>query len=309
MASKSSASTDGPSPGPKRPRTTEVARVERWRGYVTSKFVLNAADGPVYESRPFRWRRAEPPPDKGDARAAYDSLVEQLLSDGWTLAHDGPAWCETSFERPAVVVEPPVVAVEAPPAPDLPPQPLRRIEAPAPASPPPPRPVEPPAPPPQLSVDAPPPRAREGRVPWAAVAALGSGAVGFAAGALLMGGGHDQATTVTSQHTVTATRASTAAVAPASTAAPAPAPPRKPVAPLDIVIVGVRGDGSWIEARRGSKNGKVLFSGVVAPGQRVHLRGRRMWAEFGAAGNLAITVDGRPLTLTGTYEKTFRSRG
>src|SRR3954453_16831331 len=108
MASKSSASAGGPAPEPD-PRATEVARVERWRGYMKSSFVLNAADGAVYESASFRSWGADPPPDAGDARAAYDSLVEQLLSDGWTFAEHGTAWCEASFERPAVVVERPVV--------------------------------------------------------------------------------------------------------------------------------------------------------------------------------------------------------
>jgi hypothetical protein len=296
MPSKSSVSAGGPSQEPDDPRVTEVGRVERWRGYTTSRFVLNTPDGAVWESPPFRWRRAEPPPDEGDARAAYDSLVEQLLSDGWTFAEQGQVWCETSFERPAVVVEPPVVAVaaEPPPASDLPPQPLRRVEARAPASPLPPEGVELPA--------SLPSRNRASRVPSAAVAALGTGAVGFAAGALLVGGGHHHATTVTSQRTVTA--------APVSTASAAPVPqPKRPAALLNIVVVGVRGDGSWLEARRGSKQGKLLFSGVVAPGQRVHLRGRRVWATFGAAGNLAITVGGRPVTLMGTYEKTFGRGG
>src|SRR5206468_4341174 len=104
----------------------------------------------------------------------------------------------------------------------------------------------------------------------------------------------------TALRTVTAAPASTATVAPVL-------PVKHPKAPLNIVIVGVRGNGSWLEARRGSKTGKVLFSGVVAQGQRVHLRGRRVWAKFGAAGNVAITVDGRPVTLLGTYDKTFRA--
>jgi hypothetical protein len=73
------------------------------------------------------------------------------------------------------------------------------------------------------------------------------------------------------------------------------------------VIVGLRGNGSWVEARRGSPTGKLLYSGVVVPGHRLHLRGRTVWARFGAASNLSITVDGHPVTLFGTYDKTFRS--
>jgi len=297
MASTSSVSAGGPSQEPDRPSATEVVRVERWRGYTTSRFVLNAANGEAWASAPFRWRRAGPPPDEGDARAAYDSFVEQLLSEGWTVAEHGPVWCETSFERPAAVVEPPVVAVaaEPSPAPDLPPQPLRRVEAPAPA------PASPPAPV-RVELPAPPPRTRARGTPWAAVAALGSAAVGFAAGALLVGGGHHHATAVPPQRTVPAARTSTAS------AVPAPPPKRAP-ALLDVLVVGARGDGSWVEARRGSKRGKVLFSGVVAPGQRVRLRGHRIWAEFGAAGNLAITVGGRPVKLIGTYDKTFAAAG
>jgi hypothetical protein len=33
-----------------------------------------------------------------------------------------------------------------------------------------------------------------------------------------------------------------------------------------------------------------------------------VWARFGAAANLEIIVNGRPVRLLGTYEKTFHAR-
>jgi hypothetical protein len=49
----------------------------------------------------------------------------------------------------------------------------------------------------------------------------------------------------------------------------------------------------------------VLFTGELAPGRTLHLAGTRLWGRFGAAGNLTITANGRPVRLLGTYEHVF----
>ena len=96
--------------------------------------------------------------------------------------------------------------------------------------------------------------------------------------------------------------------------AAAPAKPQKPskvvAAPVHTASSKVRvaitaKQTSWLEVRNRSATGRVLFSGELAAGQRLHLAGTRLWARFGAAGNLTITANGRPVTLIGTYEHTF----
>jgi hypothetical protein len=49
----------------------------------------------------------------------------------------------------------------------------------------------------------------------------------------------------------------------------------------------------------------VLFTGELAPGRVLRLRGQRLWARFGAARNLTITADGRPVEFSGTIEHVF----
>src|SRR5579884_2613034 len=77
-----------------RGRTLELCRVERWRGYRSTTFFLRAADGTLYESRSFPWRRVDPPPEDQRARDAFDGLVALLEADGWTLHDPGDSWCE-----------------------------------------------------------------------------------------------------------------------------------------------------------------------------------------------------------------------
>jgi len=85
----------------------------------------------------------------------------------------------------------------------------------------------------------------------------------------------------------------------------APRPARVQAAtPVDLVLEDVRTD-SWVEIRRGSANGPLAYSGVLHNGDRVELRGARLWARFGGAGDLAITADGTRVPLTGTVETVF----
>jgi hypothetical protein len=62
---------------------------------------------------------------------------------------------------------------------------------------------------------------------------------------------------------------------------------------------------SWLEVRRDSAHGALLYSGQLEPGHTLRFRGVRVWARFGSAGHLAIAVNGRPLALIGTLEHVF----
>jgi hypothetical protein len=63
-----------------------------------------------------------------------------------------------------------------------------------------------------------------------------------------------------------------------------------------VVLTAVRGE-SWFSARVGSENGRVLDERVLALGETVRLRGERIWLSVGAAGNVDVTVDGKPKEL------------
>jgi hypothetical protein len=74
------------------------------------------------------------------------------------------------------------------------------------------------------------------------------------------------------------------------------------------VRITAHGNGSWVEVRRMSATGPVLYSTTLTDGQTLHARAPRVWARFGAASNLTITADGRPVSLHGTYDKLFLPR-
>jgi hypothetical protein len=98
-----------------------------------------------------------------------------------------------------------------------------------------------------------------------------------------------------------ARRTTSSAVEPA----PQPPPPAAPQASqtqpaqtvvqqsqVSVQIVASRGD-CWVAAHRGSADGPPLVERVLRQGERMTLRGRRLWLEFGAAGNVDVLVNGR----------------
>lgn len=101
--------------------------------------------------------------------------------------------------------------------------------------------------------------------------------------------------------------AATPATRPAETTdavqTPKPTPPaaqkRTPEAPPTAVVVmtAVRGD-SWFSARLGSESGRVLDERILSQGESVRLRAKRIWLSVGAAGNVELTVDGKPRPLS-----------
>jgi RodZ C-terminal domain len=54
-----------------------------------------------------------------------------------------------------------------------------------------------------------------------------------------------------------------------------------------VQIVASRGD-CWVSAR-----GPALVARVLHTGETVTLRGRKIWLELGAAGNVDVSVDGK----------------
>jgi uncharacterized protein DUF4115 len=91
--------------------------------------------------------------------------------------------------------------------------------------------------------------------------------------------------------------------APRPTPPPQPPPPvrKRPIAgkpvpatrALSVTITAARGN-CWISAHRGSATGPVLAEETLPVGQSVSLRAPKVFLELGAAGNVDVTVNGRP---------------
>lgn len=54
---------------------------------------------------------------------------------------------------------------------------------------------------------------------------------------------------------------------------------------------------SWVAARLGSADGRVLFQGTLATGRSLRFRGTRIWLRLGAPAGLRARLDGRALAL------------
>jgi RodZ C-terminal domain len=75
-----------------------------------------------------------------------------------------------------------------------------------------------------------------------------------------------------------------------------------------IALVGV-GAGSWVEIRRGSRHGRIVYSGVLNRGRRAVVSGTRIWAQLDDASNLTITLNGKPVRLRGRGALLFTRAG
>lgn len=281
------------------PAAPPICRIERWRGYVTSSFLVRTPGG-VVESPAFRWWRAADPPDEGDARRAFDDLLDRLVAAGWTEIGRGGAWYAVELTHPALTAAAPVAhepvpavepAPEPPPAPPTPPVVVESRRAPA----------EPPPAAPLPSASR--PRRRLLAAAGVAVATL------LAASALVGLAGRDRPTAAAAPAGPTTHHVRSAPPKTPPPKTPAAAPAQPPVQPAHVhVVIEAIGRGSWLEVRRLSGTGSVLYSGVLEPGRKLRFEGRRLWARFGAAANLRILQDGRPVPLQGTYDKLFRPR-
>jgi hypothetical protein len=62
-----------------------------------------------------------------------------------------------------------------------------------------------------------------------------------------------------------------------------------------------------VSAHEGSPRGPALVERVLRTGETVTLRGRKIWLELGAAGNVDVSVDGKARPIpTGTDERRGR---
>jgi hypothetical protein len=277
-----------------------VCRIERWRGYRSSTFYARVG-GRLVESRSFRWSKADPPPDTTAARAAYDELVARLEAAGWEPVAGGGLWYETSFvwavsEGREVVGHVPVGRPEVPVA--QPEMPVAQPEVPAPQTESPVAPVRPAA----FRGFKP------GKLLYAGVAACATLAV-----LALVLGTRGHAVTGRSPAPPGALGAGQAAraskVSSTGRAATAEAVRARSRQALVDLRIEARGTGSWLELRRVSGTGPVLYSGTLLPGTTLHFRAARIWARLGAAGNLVVTENGRPVQLQGTFDKLFLPPG
>jgi hypothetical protein len=88
----------------RRDRAIERCTVHWWRGYVKSEFYATTEDGearPIATSPAFRWRKTDPPPERGTATRALAALVEQLEAEGWRATGRGNDWFALRFRRRA----------------------------------------------------------------------------------------------------------------------------------------------------------------------------------------------------------------
>jgi uncharacterized protein DUF4115 len=61
-----------------------------------------------------------------------------------------------------------------------------------------------------------------------------------------------------------------------------------------LVVKAARGD-SPLSVHADSEEGESLYDGVLAQGRSVSLFGPRLWIRLGAAENVDLTLDGRPV--------------
>jgi hypothetical protein len=308
------AAPDLPAPGRLERFEVERCTISQWRGYVSATFVALTKDGtPVAESTEFRCRGKAAPAADGAALRAYDELRAELVRLGWEEADARrEIWYAGEFTR---LVESEVASVPTPAAPAMKAsaviEPARRPLHEAPSAP-----ATPQRATPRLENEARPfketpllPAAghtpvvvpRQSRL-LTVVTVLGI-VLALAVGAYLIFGQGTRKLVHARAVPVAAAKPKQNAPAIAAPATPVPA---QPAATANVrVTIRVNSRSSWLEVRRGSATGAVLFTGELAPGRTLHLAGKRLWARFGAAGNLTITANGRPVRLVGTYEHVF----
>ena len=115
---------------------------------------------------------------------------------------------------------------------------------------------------------------------------------------------------------------SPAPIPPAPAAAPqASAPARAPavepdtasqegpvrVKKIPIVLTGTGSIGSWVEVRGRDEKGRVVFEGILAPGQaKVFKVVDGIWVRAANPGELQVTVNGKPVELDATATANFQ---
>jgi hypothetical protein len=279
--------------------TLEIERclIELWRGYTTASFIARTEDELVAESPSFRSRGRQAPAQSDATTEALSALTSELVLTGWSAAPDdgGDNWFDLAFLRliavPAIEVQESEVEPSEPVAP-APREVVHLVAEPAPmvveA-----RPV--PVAPPPIAI-AKPSRARGARIVSfvSLVGIVVAGGLGYVIA-------HRSPVVETRVLTVTQPAAP---VAHTPVRQPAVVPqPAVTAKPVRVNLIATK--DTWLELRQGSKTGRVVFSGILPQGQRLHASADRLWARFAAAGNVAVIVNGKPLQLAGTLERVF----
>jgi Domain of unknown function (DUF4115) len=105
--------------------------------------------------------------------------------------------------------------------------------------------------------------------------------------------------------TTSAPPTTTTRTAPTTTATTTP-PQQQPPVRLRLTA---RAD-TWLSVRRTSGTGGLLYQGTLAKGATRTFSGSSFEVRFGAAANVAATLNGRPLSLPGgTYSVTVGKSG
>ena len=106
--------------------------------------------------------------------------------------------------------------------------------------------------------------------------------------------------------------ASKATTAPTHTTPAVVAAKTRPAAAgLAVLTVRATRGSSWMMARAGDANGRLLYQGVLETGRSVTLRARRVWVRFGASSYLDLRLNGKAVRLahSGTVDAVFTRAG
>jgi outer membrane biosynthesis protein TonB len=302
------------------PLVLEECTIRRWRGYTRSTFVACLADGtPVAESRAFKCRGDGAPPQAGPVAEAHAQLVAELETLGWARTGEGESWFDVRYGRWVEAQEQPEpdpVEEDAPPElppaaaarPLPPPLPVHVVREPEPV------PVAVPVPAPAAEPEpapapAPAPQGRNRRPRRIALVSIAGIVAALGLGGYIAKSGSAKATRTVqfvslARHRTTQAAQRPAAAKPAQRVAQTPAPQHVAPRPMRLVIANI-GHASWLEVRRGSTQGPVLYSGIAPAGATLSYAAPRLWVRFAAAANFRITVDGRAVALTGTVDQLF----
>lgn len=68
-----------------------------------------------------------------------------------------------------------------------------------------------------------------------------------------------------------------------------------PIPATGRLALRARGGDCWVSVRAGSREGRVLYEGLVREGEEVRVAGRRLWIRIGAPWNLEAQLDGKVL--------------
>ena len=123
------------------------------------------------------------------------------------------------------------------------------------------------------------------------IAAVGFGAILVLVALALIGGKGAERTRTTANPPPPVTTAPQPAVTP-----PPPTTSGRQPQPGDarLVVTATRGE-SPLSVRADSEEGVSLYEGVLAQGRSVRLFRPRLWIRLGAAENVDLTLDGRPV--------------